>query len=155
MKIDESTDAAGPRTADPQVAGALRSAQHAVEQALDAALAPLGLTMSLHGALRLLARETGMSAATLARRAGVKPQSAAHAVARLEQLGMVSRTPHPDLPRVLRLRITASGKAALEHASAVVADIEAELTAGMSSAERDRLLEQLDLFTARARELGP
>lgn len=135
------------------LAQALKQAQRAVEQALDAALASLDLSVSLYGALFLLAGDSGMSTATLARRAGVKPQSAAHVVARLEELGMVSRTPHPDLGRVLRVRLTTVGRQALAKASMVMVNAEAQLTEGMTGAECDQLLGQLDRLRARTYEL--
>lgn len=125
------------------ISRALWEAQHAVEQALDAQLSSLGLSMTLFGALTFIALEPGMSAADLARRARVKPQSSAHAVTRLEQLQMIYRSPHPVHGRVMQLFPTEHGKETIGEAWRLAAEVEGELMAELPSGARDELLEAL------------
>src|SRR4051812_11844642 len=92
------------------VSRALWQTQHAVEQAFDDVLATLGMTTTLAGTLAFLAQQPGQSAADLARRARVAPQSVAKATARLAQLGLVRRELHPVHGRVVQLYLTDAGE---------------------------------------------
>jgi DNA-binding MarR family transcriptional regulator len=125
------------------ISRALWEAQHAVEQALDTHLSSLGLSMTLFGALTFIALEPGLSAADLARRARVKPQSSAHAVNRLEQLDMLYRSPHPVHGRVMQLFPTERGKEAIAEAWRLAAVVEGELMAGLPPTAREDLLASL------------
>jgi DNA-binding MarR family transcriptional regulator len=139
---------------DLRIGTAIWQTEIAVDRALDAVLAPLGLTTTMQGTLRLIADRPGVSAADLARAARVRPQSVAPALARLEELGMLVRSPHSVHGRIMQIHLTEAGRKALERASSVVADFERELTAGLGAAERRRLLEQLEMLRCRADELG-
>ncbi|HEY6422674.1 MAG TPA: MarR family winged helix-turn-helix transcriptional regulator [Pseudonocardiaceae bacterium] len=82
-----------------------------------ASCARLGMTTTLAGALAFLGQQPGQSAADLARRARVTPQSAAKALNRLEQLGPVSRDPHPIHGRIQQVYLTEEGAAMLASAA--------------------------------------
>jgi len=138
---------------DPLISRALWQAQHAIEQALDALLAPHGLSTTLHGTLTFLAEAPGSSTADLARRAGVAPQSMAHAINRLEELDLIVRTPHPVHGRVMQLHPTDQGRRVLKDGAAVVARAEHELTHDLSDTERRALLDRLAVFQKRAEQL--
>lgn len=141
---------------DELISHALWQAQHVVELALDSALAPLGLSTSLVGTMTFVARQPGLSAADVARLARVKPQSAAHVVNRLVELGMIARSPHPVHGRVMRLHLTDKGRRALDRAAAAEADTERALTAGLSPVARRKLLDNLETIrTAAERLLRP
>src|SRR5579883_420563 len=95
------------------ISRALWQAQHAVEQACDSALAPLGMTTTLVGTLSFLAQQPGQSTADVARLARVAPQSVAKAVTRLDQLGLIRRQAHPVHGRIVQLYLTAAGQKVL------------------------------------------
>ncbi|MFC4910160.1 MarR family winged helix-turn-helix transcriptional regulator [Actinomadura gamaensis] len=132
------------------ISRALWETQHAVERALDTQLSSLGLSMTLFGALTFIAMEPGLSAADLARRARVKPQSSAHAVARLEQLGMVYRSPHPVHGRVMQLFLTGHGQELIAEAWRLSARVEGELMDELPPAARAELLVSLRRIRFRA-----
>lgn len=138
---------------DGLVSRALWQAQHAVEQAFDDALASLGMTTTLAGALAFLAQEPGQSAADLARRARVAPQSTAKAVARLEQLGMVRREAHPVHGRIMRLYPTDTGQDVLTAATTIIGQVERDLCVDLDTRARSRLLDQLEQLRQRAEHL--
>jgi DNA-binding MarR family transcriptional regulator len=122
----------------------LWQAHHIVDQAVDDALASLGLSTSLVGTMAFIAQDPGLSAADLARLAKITPQSAAHAVNRLLELALITRSPHPVHGRVLRLHLTDRGHQTLTEASAVAGDVERRLTEGMSRMSRQHLLDSLN-----------
>lgn len=142
---------------DAQISAALShllwQTQHLVEQALDAALAPLGLSTTLVGTLGFVVRQPGISTADLARLARVRPQSAAYAVTRLERAGLLERTPHPVHGRVMRLHATDEGRRLLLRAEAVADETERELTEAIPAAARSAFAEHLDAVRAKAERL--
>jgi DNA-binding MarR family transcriptional regulator len=150
MLGDEDMPLANP---DGLVSRALWQAHHVVEQALDDALAPLGMSTSLVGTMAFIAQEPGLSAADLARLAKVKPQSVAPLVARLAELDLITRSPHPVHGRVMRLHLTDRGRRTLDRASAIAADTERQLTEGMSETSRRRLLNSLNHLRGAAERL--
>lgn len=136
------------------VSRTLWEAHHAVEQALDTRLSSLGLSMTLFGALTFIAQEPGLSAADLARRARVKPQSSAHAVARLEELDIIYRSPHPVHGRVMQLFLTEHGKEIVAEAWRLASVVESELTAGLPPAVTADLLANLQCIQQSAEQIG-
>lgn len=145
-------DAESPGGLDHVISHALWRAHHAVERALDDELKSVELTTSLVGALAFLAQDPGQSTADLARHAGVKPQSAARAVTRLEQLGLLTRGPHPVYRRVVRLHLTDKGHQTLTRAAAIAGRVEDELTEELDDRARHELLDNLALLRHRAEE---
>jgi DNA-binding MarR family transcriptional regulator len=135
------------------ISRALWQAQHAIEQAFDALLGPLGLSTTLAGTLTFLAEAPGSSTADLARRAGVTAQSMAYATGRLEELGLIVRTPHPVHGRIMQLDFTPSGRQALDRASAVITRAEDQLIHDLSNTARQDLLDHLAAFQERAEHL--
>ncbi len=132
----------------------LWQAQHAIEQAFDALLEPLGLTAALAGTLTFLAEAPGSSAADLARGAGVTAQSMAYVTGRLEQLGLIVRSPHPVHGRIMQLNFTPYGRQALAQASAIIARAEEQLLNDLPSTARQDFLDQLAIVRERAEHLG-
>jgi DNA-binding MarR family transcriptional regulator len=138
---------------DDSIGRELWQTEIAVDRALDAALAPVGLSTTLLGVLSWLAREPGLSAADLARRSGVRPQSVARAVARLEALGLTTRSPHPIHGKALQIRLTDAGWKAFEQGSTRLAAFERELAQDLSEADRRRMRAQLAALRSRADSL--
>ncbi len=106
---------------------ALKQAQQALRTRLDAELRKIGLTTPQYAVLVYLNVEAGASNAALARRAFVTPQTMQAILVTLEKAGLIKRSPHPDYGRVRKTELTASGRRALEAASAIVADAETRL----------------------------
>ena len=72
----------------------------------------------------------------------------------LEQRGLVERRPDPGDRRVHALHLTPKGRKLLARGRQIAREHEAELTRGMSKADRDRLVTLLRQIVAGA-EIGP
>lgn len=144
------------RTSDDHPLGyGLARLQRTLIGALDRALAPLGLTSSRYGVLWFLERKPEMTAAELARRSYVTPQTMMRMVAGLTEAGLVERGQDTANARALPVRLTEAGRQVLSRAHERVAAVEAELIAGETSADLsvvtgfvDRGTERLDGFSA-------
>lgn len=108
---------------------------HLVARQIASALQPFDLTPAQFGALVHTGREPGVSAAELARRVNLTPQSIQTALRPLLARQWIERRPHPVHRRVLGNFVTPDGAAATERASVAVADADARLVAGLTDAE--------------------
>ncbi len=113
----------------------LRQAAGAQRHRMERALAGLAVTPPQFAVLTMLAAYPGVSGADLARLALLTPQTVSVIVANLERAGALARRRHAVHGRILRLELTAHGRALLEQARAKVHVLEAELGAGLSDAE--------------------
>ncbi|MFE7118151.1 MarR family winged helix-turn-helix transcriptional regulator [Streptomyces sp. NPDC057654] len=93
-------------------------------KALDDELKPLCLTMAQYGTLNRLAVYGPMSAADLARDAGLRPQTVAQNVTALLKAGHLHRRRHPVHKRVLLIEPTEQGRRVWEDAERRVAAVE-------------------------------
>lgn len=126
---------------------ALKQASTALRSAMDAALRPLGLTVSQYSCLEVLAQRTGASNAELARATFVTPQ-AMHGVLRgLEERGLLSRGA-AEHGRALPSGLTPAGRRLLRHASAAVRRVEERMLAPLAAAEQQHLLRFLQACTS-------
>ncbi|WP_280348295.1 MarR family winged helix-turn-helix transcriptional regulator [Nocardia neocaledoniensis] len=88
----------------------LKRAEQAMIAAKTAALKPAGLTVPQFSALMYLAENPGISAAALARLAGVTPPTMNTVLTNLQERGLVERSPHEWHRNVLETRLTEAGK---------------------------------------------
>jgi DNA-binding MarR family transcriptional regulator len=102
-----------------------------VRLCLEEALRGFGLTPSLYLVLEVVARRPDLSAADLARRLSMTPQSMNELIAVLERGSLVHREADPANRRVLRIRATGAGTALVAHCDRAVDAIEAEAFAGL------------------------
>ncbi|MBB6470967.1 MarR family winged helix-turn-helix transcriptional regulator [Sphaerisporangium rubeum] len=119
---------------------------------LDEALSELGMTTTAYMALSELRTRDGVSSAELARIAFVTPQAMNLVVRDLEQRGLIRRDPHPDGGRVLCVRLTREGVAALRRCDRLLDDIEEAMLAEIGPLTRETLVQNLTLC---ARALRP
>jgi DNA-binding MarR family transcriptional regulator len=133
-----------------ELGSAIWRTQRAVERAADARLAGLGLTTAVVRVLRQLDHQPGQSAADLARRLGLAPQSVALAVAAAQERGLLQRRAHPVHGRVLQLFLTPVGQGACRQAARAIASLERDLTAGTDDTTRDLLWRELRAIAERA-----
>ena len=135
--------------ADPadRVGYLLWQTAHLVGRRMAVALEPFDLTPAQFSALVHIGREPGVSAAELARRINLTPQSTQTALRPLLERGWVERRPHPVHQRVLGNFLTHEGQAGTERASATVTDTDAQLVADLTDGEvaalRDHLMRVL------------
>lgn len=104
--------------------------------------------MSQYAALWNLSREAELTNAELARRSFVTAQSMIQVVKGLDRNGWITRRADPEHGRQLLSIITEAGLERTALASAVVEDLEAEMSDGVSGAACDALRSTLGVFAA-------
>ena len=114
-------------------------------------LKPLGLEQRHAGMLVRLAQNNGRSQQAIAELMGVNPTRMVFLTDELEQLGLVERRRNPADRRSHALHLTKAGTAMLARVREVTAAHEADITAGLSEAERAELA---TLLRRVAREQG-
>ena len=97
----------------------------------------------------ILLRETeGMTQKELTARLGVQPGSASEVLNKLEQAGMILRTPSETDHRTMDIRLTPDGEALAEEASAKRAERHEQMFAVLSDEEKDTLIALLEKVNA-------
>ena len=113
----------------------LRQAQTAHRQAMEHALAPLGVTPPQFTVLTMLVAYPGASGADLARLSLLTPPTVSVIVANLERMGALVRTPHATHGRVLQIGVSAKGKQLLARCRTAVDAIEQDMAVGLTAVE--------------------
>jgi len=114
----------------------LKEASSALRAAMEAALRPLGMTVTHYSCLELLAQRPGLSNSELARGAFVTRQSMNVLLQTLERDGDVTRPAEDRVGKVLPTRLTARGRERLAAATAAVRAVEMRMLAGLSAEEQ-------------------
>lgn len=123
---------------------------HVVGRHLDRALAHLELSATSFAILYHLLGEPTLSAAELARRVAITPQSAGPVLDRLESLGLVVRhRPGVRGAKVLT-EVTDAGRARLDDAVGAVARVDRWLVAAVAPHLHDELADALARMLVRA-----
>ena len=117
----------------------LKRVEQELNSAKTAAVKPAGLTVPQYAALFVLDDQPGISAAELARRCLVTPQTMTTILRNLEAAGLVERTPHPLHRHVIETRTTPAGRKALDQADERAAAVERRLAAAFTADELDTL----------------
>ncbi|CAA9579336.1 MAG: hypothetical protein AVDCRST_MAG33-3434 [uncultured Thermomicrobiales bacterium] len=113
----------------------LWQAAHVSQLAQEARLGGLGLTLPLYSTLARLGQRPEASMADLARFTFTTPQNMSSAVTRLEQMGFVTRRPHPRRARMVQLKLTPAGETVLEEAHALVFEVQDRMIADLTPEE--------------------
>ncbi|MEM9134697.1 MAG: MarR family transcriptional regulator [Actinomycetota bacterium] len=127
-----------------------RAEQHLIRAKTDA-LTPIGLTVPQYAALLALSEEPGISAAELARRCLVTPQTMTTVIRNLVAKEAVERRPHPSIGHVRQVFLSDRGRELLAAADIEAVAVECRLAAAFSESERRALVALLDRC---AEELG-
>lgn len=128
----------------------IKRAEQATQAAKERALRGYGLTPAQQSALAVLSDHDGITAAELARRCAVTPQTMNSTIGRLVRGGLVDRTPHPVHGTLIEIRLTAAGRDLFATADARVAELDQRLGADLSPAELAALKELLSRVTMTA-----
>lgn len=129
----------GKRGADGHIAYLLRQAQVAVRNAVEDALADLGVTLPQFSAMTMLDAYKDLSAADIARLSMLTPQTITVIVRNLERDGLISRTPDPAHGRILRLKLTKDGTAMVKKCRKRVDKVETRMVAGLKK-KQERMI---------------
>ena len=114
----------------------LKEASSALRTAMEAALRPLGMTVTHYSCLELLAQRPGLSNSELARGAFVTRQSMNVLLQTLERDGVVSRATRAPVGKALPTELTAQGRRDLAAATAAVRAVELRMLDGMEADEQ-------------------
>lgn len=97
----------------------------------------------------ILLRETeGMTQKELTVRLGMQPGSASEVLNKLEQVGLISRTPSETDHRTTDIRLTPDGEALAKEASAKRVERHEQMFAVLSEEEKDTLIALLERVNA-------
>lgn len=149
----------GARPADPDVdlgvmAGSvsfqLRQTSYAVHQAFGRRFSPADAVPRQYSVLQLIASNPGVSVKDLAAAIGVDQSTLVPTLNVCEERGWISRRRAAPDRRLVALALTEAGRAALEGVQQAIARHEAEITTGLSAAERRQLLDMLRRVRAAA-----
>jgi DNA-binding MarR family transcriptional regulator len=120
---------------DQRLIWLLSRAQRRVMAQSDAAIAGLGLTSTQAGALFCIRSEDGVTVSELADQLDLAQSAASGLAQRLESAGLVTRSPHPEDGRSVRLVLTRSGRKRREDAIKIAHAGNEALRAGFSNTE--------------------
>ncbi|QDP97834.1 winged helix-turn-helix transcriptional regulator [Microlunatus elymi] len=121
----------------------LSQANHRAQTILQAAFAGAGARTYHYRLMAALEQYGDLSQAELSRRTGIDRKDVVHALNELESGGLVVRDPDLADRRRNVIRLTAAGNAELIRLDRVLADVQDEVVAPLSAAERSRLAELL------------
>ncbi|MGW0519906.1 MarR family winged helix-turn-helix transcriptional regulator [Crossiella sp. NPDC003009] len=124
---------------DERLGGDVKRVEHQLMGVKQAVLRPVGLTVAQYAALLVLAEQPGISAAELARRCRVTPQTMTTILRNLESAGLIERAPHELHRNVLETRLTEAGRTTFEQADKRASAVERRLSAEFTAKERDTL----------------
>jgi DNA-binding MarR family transcriptional regulator len=119
---------------------------------IEQALQDFELTSSQYTVLSILGHREGLSAAQLARRFSVTPQSMNAIISTLEDKKLISRQEASGNRRILRANLTRMGQRVLAVCEEAVDVVEADLFRGLTKAETAALRQLLLKVVATIRE---
>lgn len=121
----------------------LHEAARLLSKRFDQKARAIGLTRAQCSVLFRLSMQEGMNQARLAELMEMEPISLARLVDRMEQAGWIERRADPADRRARRLYMTAKAKPVYERMIAVGLETRGEALAGISQADRDRIVDLL------------
>jgi len=121
----------------------LHEAARLLSKRFDQKARAIGLTRAQCSVLFRLSMQEGLNQARLAELMEMEPISLARLVDRMEQAGWIERRADPADRRARRLYMTAKAKPVYERMIAVGLETRGEALAGISQADRDRIVDLL------------
>ena len=113
-------------------------------------LAPIGVEPRTYAVLAALAADDGQSQRQLSERLGIHRNAMVTAIDNLERQGLAKRLPHPDDRRAVAVTLTAKARRLLPALDKQASALEDQITAPLSSRERDTLRRLLQRVAAEA-----
>lgn len=111
--------------------------------ALQARIKPMGLSTGVFPVMLHLWQQDGVTQRDLVARVGVEQATMANTLARMERDGLILRRPDPDDGRQRRIWLTERGRGLHADATTAAATENAAVLSGLSTAERDQLIQLL------------
>lgn len=130
--------------------GYVKRAEQATQAAKEHVLRDHGMTPAQQSALAILSDHDGITAAELARKCAVTPQTMNSTLGRLEKRRLIERRPHPMHGTLIEIRLTPEGRKLFESADTRVADLDAALADALTRDELATLKKLLQKVAATA-----
>jgi DNA-binding MarR family transcriptional regulator len=141
------TESKGPDAsliAEPRISYAIARLHQLVFASVSELAAKHGLTALQFTTLSVLHRHgTPLSNSQLARRSFMTAQSMHEVIHRLEQDGLIERSPHPNHGRKLPATLTARGRRVVAACEAAIAEFETKMLKSFSKADRVTFLKMV------------
>jgi DNA-binding MarR family transcriptional regulator len=118
----------------------IKEVQHILRKQMDRALTTLGITTPQFAVLTRLKEAPGLSNAELAVLCFVTPQTMNLILQKLEEKGLVVRTPSKTHGKIINTKLTAPGGKTLVKANALLAHVETDLFGKLSDTELEELV---------------
>jgi MarR family transcriptional regulator, organic hydroperoxide resistance regulator len=134
--------------------GLFTQATKLLREAADETMSRRGVRVGQHIVLTVLWEQDGLTPGEIARRLGVTTPTIVNTATRMEEAGLVVRRPDPADARLVRLHLTARGRAAREPVREARAALERYATATLTAAEREHFTSALTKIIAQLRD-GP
>jgi len=106
----------------------------------------LGLTRSQASVLGRLSRQEGINQVTLAQQMELEPITLVRLLDRLQAAGLIERRADPQDRRARSLYLTPRARPLLDRVSILAGEVYDEALAGLSIAERERLVASLEIM---------
>lgn len=113
-------------------------------------LQPYGVEPRAYAVLQALTDEDGQSQRRLSERLGIHRNVMVTMIDKLERQGLVKRMPHPADRRAFAVTLTERARELVPALDAEVSAQEDEITAGLTSTEREEMLKYLQRVSAQA-----
>lgn len=113
-------------------------------------LAPIGMEPRTYAVLMALAADDGQSQRELSERLGIHRNAMVTVIDALERRGLVKRLPHPEDRRAVAVTLTNKARRLLPTLDEQGRALEADISAPLSSDERDALRQLLQRIAAEA-----
>ncbi|MET0700137.1 MAG: MarR family transcriptional regulator [Mycobacterium sp.] len=133
----------------------VKRVQQAMRRRCDAALRPIGLSMSQYAVLRALADHPDASAAELARLCFVTRQSLQDVLGGLRSAGYVDDADSTARGRARALRLTSAGRRTLDSAHDAVLGVESQMLQGIPDSRQAQLAAALAQCAQSLENLPP
>ena len=124
---------------EERLGGDIKHAENALMQAKLQAVRPAKLTVAQYATLLVLSGNPGGSAAELARKCRVTPQTMTTILRNLAAAGLIARVPHDVHRNVLETRLTEAGRRTFELADERASAVERRLADEFTGEERATL----------------
>jgi DNA-binding MarR family transcriptional regulator len=123
-----------------------------LREASDETMSRHGVRVGQHIVLAVLWEQDGLTPGEIARCLGAATPTIVNTATRMEEAGLVVRRADPADARLVRLHLTAHGRAVREPVRTARAALEREATATLTAAERDHLRSALVKIIAQLRD---
>ncbi|MFC7308901.1 MarR family winged helix-turn-helix transcriptional regulator [Streptomyces monticola] len=132
-----------PEARPQRLLKAFKQAELRIRAAKETATRSAGLSRAQYVVLQTVSADPGVTAAELARRGEVTPQTMSVLLTRMEKAGLIERKPHPRHCGVMEIHPTGDGIARFKAADEQLGQVERRLRDSLSKAEQEQFEELL------------